>query len=360
MISVVVTCHNLGRYLDEAIDSVLAQSFQDFEIIVVDDGSTDLATRQLLDSYSRPKTRVLRSENRGLPGARNFGIRHSRGEVICSLDADDKLAPTYFEKAVRVLKDDPTTSFVSHWLRTFGDEESDWTPTLCDLQSMLLHNLVNGAALVRREPLLAVGGFDESMTAGCEDWDLWLTMIEQGYRGVIIPEVLFFYRRRADSMSRLMMNGNTHAHLFRKLVDKHRESYRRFLPELLAEKDTGMAGLLREIYDLELEHEAKLAPALRRASEEIAALEMAAERVRPHDAQEVDRALVVEERARIAEELDRINEERAHMAKEHELMKIGVDAIRAELESVRGSMSWRITGPLRAVAGWYLARRHAR
>src|SRR5262245_25793619 len=120
-VSVVITCHNLGRYLDEAVDSVLAQSFQDFEIVVVDDGSTEDETRALLADYRRPRTRVIRIDNRGLPGARNEGIRHTTGPYLCALDADDRLAPTYFEKAVAILDRDPSVAFVSHWLRTFGE-----------------------------------------------------------------------------------------------------------------------------------------------------------------------------------------------------------------------------------------------
>src|SRR5215471_18656606 len=110
-VSVVVTCFNLGRYLDEAVGSVLAQTFQDFEILIVDDGSTDEDTRRLLSGYRRPKTRVVRIENRGLPGARNEGIRRTSGPYVCCLDADDRLEHTYLEKAVAVLDKDPSIAF---------------------------------------------------------------------------------------------------------------------------------------------------------------------------------------------------------------------------------------------------------
>ena len=95
--------------------------------------------------------------------------------------------------------------FVSHWLETFGDEHWTWTPERCELPALLARNAVNGAALVRREAFEAVGGYDESMREGCEDWDFWLRLVERGFPGTIIPEVLFYYRRRADSMSRDML-----------------------------------------------------------------------------------------------------------------------------------------------------------
>src|SRR5262249_6222731 len=125
-VAVVLTCYNLGRYLDEAVDSVLAQTFRDFELVIVDDGSDEPQTVRLLESYARPQTRVVHSPNRGLSAARNLGIRETTGEYICALDADDVLEPTYLEKSVRVLDADPTLAFVSHWLRAFGDETWEW------------------------------------------------------------------------------------------------------------------------------------------------------------------------------------------------------------------------------------------
>ena len=92
-ISVIVPCYNLGAYLDEAVKSVLAQTYQDFEILIVDDGSTDPVTISLLDHYAQPKTTVFRTSNQKLAAARNFLIARARGTYLCALDADDKLHP---------------------------------------------------------------------------------------------------------------------------------------------------------------------------------------------------------------------------------------------------------------------------
>jgi glycosyltransferase involved in cell wall biosynthesis len=263
-ISVVLTCYNLGRYLDEAVDSVLAQTCQDFEIVVVDDGSTDRDTVDLLSDYRRPRTRVVHIENRGLPGARNEGIRQTAGPYVCTLDADDRLEKTYFEKAAAVLDRDPSVAFVSHWLRTFGDEEREWRPESADFPALLDMNSINGAALVRREALMAVGLFDETMRDGCEDWDLWISMVERGLQGVILPEVLFFYRRRPDSMSRVMMQGDTHVGLYRRLIEKHRASFETHLVELLLRREIDWVTVLGEAYDLELDCDTALGPEIER------------------------------------------------------------------------------------------------
>ena len=266
-VSVVLTCYNLGRYLDEAIESVLAQTFQDFEIVVVNDGSTEAQTLQLLSEYRRPKTRVVPIENRGLSGARNEGIRQTTGKYVCTLDADDRLEPTYFEKAVAVLDRDPSVAFVSHWLKTFGYEEREWKPESADFPALLDMNSINGAALVRRDALMAVGLFDETMRSGCEDWDLWISMVERGLRGTILPEILFFYRQRSDSMSRVMMQGDTHVGIYRYLIAKHRPSFEEHLVELVLRREVDRTTVLREAHDLELDCQAVLAPGIERLRE---------------------------------------------------------------------------------------------
>jgi glycosyltransferase involved in cell wall biosynthesis len=278
-VSIVLTCYNLGRYLDEAVASVEAQTYRDFELIIVDDGSTDPATVEAVARYRPPQALAIRIANRGLPGARNEGFRHSRGRYLCAFDADDRLAPEWLEKAVAFLDARPDIAFVSHWLRMFGDEEGDWTPDRSDLEALLERNTFNGAALMRREAFEAAGGFDESMTQGCEDWDFWLSVLESGMQGAIIPEVLFFYRRRADSMSREMMRGDTHVDLYERLVRKHERSYVQFLPALLAAKERALLDVRRGLHDRALEDDGWLLPELQRRREQAAWLRAKAARV---------------------------------------------------------------------------------
>jgi hypothetical protein len=341
-VSVVVTCYNLGRYLDEAVSSVLAQTFQDFEILIVDDGSTEPETVRLLEDYRRPKTRVVRSHNRGLPGARNLGVHETSGPYVCTLDADDRLAPACLEKSVAVLDGNPGVAFVSHWLRTFGDEEWEWTPEGCELVDLLDRNTVNGAALVRREALLAVGGFDESMRQGCEDWALWLELMHRGFRGAILPEVLFHYRRRPDSMSRLMVGAGAYLDNLGRLIDRHAASYRAHLAELLGRREARIAGLLGEIHDLVVEHDAALEPELLWRRQDVVVLRAKAARVVEAREREAERAALRGEVASLGHEVAALEHERA--------------SLRDEVAALRASLSWRITAPLRAAYGWLLRR----
>src|SRR5262245_62911105 len=196
------------------------------------------------------------------------------------LDADDRLEPTLLEKSVAALEEDPSLAFVSHWLRAFGDETGDWTPTRCDLTTLLDLNTVNGAALVRRSAVDAVGGFDESLRDGCEDWDLWIALVERGFRGTILPEVLYAYRRRPGSLSRAMLAGAGHPELYRRLAEKHAEAFREQLPSLLGRRDSDLCRLEAHLHDLELEHERWPGPELARHREHAARLREELERSR--------------------------------------------------------------------------------
>jgi glycosyltransferase involved in cell wall biosynthesis len=323
-ISVLVPCFNQGAWLDEALDSVFAQTVQDFEILVVDDGSDDETTTAKLSTVDRPRTRVVRTANRGLPAARNEAARHASGEIICALDADDRLAPAWFEKGLGVLDARPEIAFVSHWFETFGDEHWTWTPERCDLVSMLARNAVNGAALVRRAAFESVGGYDERMREGCEDWDFWLRLIEAGHQGAIVPEVLFHYRRHAQSMSRQMTSRERYAAPLRMLLYKHEASFRAHAVDVLVRKDAEMLALLRETHGLESDHLTGTRPALARAREELAA--------------------VTRKRVRLMPRID--------AGVERQRLRADNDALRRRVGDLERSWSWRLTAPLRTVVGW--------
>src|SRR5918998_66000 len=178
LVSVVIPCYNQAHFLGEAIESVLAQSYPNFEIIVVDDGSTD-DTSEVAKRY--PKVRLVRQENQGLSAARNSGLARSEGEYVVFLDADDRLLPEALEAGLGCLEARPECAFVSGYFRYIA---ADGSPLPTPKQScpdrehyleMLLGNYLgmHGTYMYRRAIFDSVGGFDTSLKF-CEDSDLHL------------------------------------------------------------------------------------------------------------------------------------------------------------------------------------------
>jgi GT2 family glycosyltransferase len=340
-VSVIIPCYDQGEFLDDAVGSVLAQTFDDFEIVVVDDGSTAAATRAILADYHRPKTRVIHAPHQGLAATRNRALAHATGTYLCALDADDRLAPAFLAKTVAVLDADPSVTFVSAWLRAFGDEQFDWTPERCDLPSLLWENTVLTAALVRRDAVVAAGGYDTAMPVqGDEDWDLWLTLVERGCRGVMLPEILFEYRRRAGSMLTYAWWGPGHMPLARYRVAKHENSYRAHLRDVLLHQDADTAALLRRNDGLERSLTTFLEPAVAARRAELADL----------------RARLAALNTRAERERQRESETHATLERARQL-ESALQAARAEVDALRTSRSWRVTAPGRKAYEWWLRAR---
>jgi glycosyltransferase involved in cell wall biosynthesis len=234
-ISVIIPFHNLGLYLEEAVGSVLAQTMQGFEVIVVDDGSTDEFTRLLLDTFDRPKTRLIRQNNQGLAAARNHVIRQAAGRYICCLDADDRLRAEFFERAFAVLETQPEIGFVTGYFQMFGDRSDVFRYQTCAFPEMLVYNQAVETALFRRAAWEKAGGYCETFSSsGIEDWDLWITILELGYRAEVIPEIVWDYRMRHDQMSTKMYQPDMWGGLCRELFVRHERTYRKFMVEVMA------------------------------------------------------------------------------------------------------------------------------
>lgn len=197
-VSVVITCYNYGRYLTESVGSVLAQTFRDYEIIVVDDGSTD-ETPSVLESiiatHPDAPIRVIRQPNSGQPAyARNRGIREARGEYILCLDADDMIAPTMLARCVEVLEADPAVAIAYTDRLDFDGVTQLVRAAPYDPARLPYQNHISYCALYRRRIWEEIGGYRDNVK-GCEDWDFWVAACARGYYGRYIPEPLFLYRR---------------------------------------------------------------------------------------------------------------------------------------------------------------------
>lgn len=233
-VSVIVPCYNQGQWVDDAVDSALAQTLDDIEIIVVDDGSTCEMTRGKLAAYDRPKTRVIRTENQGLSAARNSGIRTADSEYILPLDADDRIGPTYLAKAVELLVGDTQLGIIYCQAELFGELCGPWPLPEFTVPKMLTGNVIFCSGVFRRADWEAVGGYSAEFQTGWEDYDFWLALLELGRRVYRIPHVLFYYRQHEGSMVRCISPEDKKV-LFRRIRERHAQLYAKYAAEVLDE-----------------------------------------------------------------------------------------------------------------------------
>jgi len=223
-VSVIIPCYNQGKYLDETVNSVLAQSYGNYEIVIVNDGSTDEFTNNLLREYRRPKTKVIHTENKGVSAARNTGISASSGAYILPLDGDDLIGMEYLQKAVAILDENRNIGIVTCLIEFFGAME--YRPVLppFSVEAMLTRNDLPCSSLFRKDDWVRISGFNNNMTSGWEDWDFWLSLLELEVGVYRIPEVLFYYRILPGSRERTMTKEHR-VQMYRQLFYNHPEFY---------------------------------------------------------------------------------------------------------------------------------------
>ncbi len=201
-VSVVVTCYNLGVYLEDALSSIpLEHGGYPIEVIVVDDGSDDAGTIQVLAQLDQVRFKLIRQPNMGLGKARNNGIRVAQGEYIIPLDADNRLRPAMIEETISVLDAEPSMDVVYGDAEYFGDRQGRWVLGEYDLALLTARNRIDACAGFRKGLWERVQGYDEKMPVmGYEDWDFWLRCSMAGARFHYSSLILFDYRIRKGSM----------------------------------------------------------------------------------------------------------------------------------------------------------------
>jgi GT2 family glycosyltransferase len=211
-VSVVIPVHNGGKYLAQAIDSVLAQTHRDLELLIVDDGSTD-GTAAILRHYAARDHRVrcLFQENRGVAAAGNRGLEEARSEWVARLDADDIFLPEKLERQIAFLSRHPDAKiigtlagFINHAGKPLGIVGTEGPFTRAEYVRLVRENrpvyFVNSSTLMQRETVLAAGGYREAF-APAEDVDLWIRMAEKGHLMLKVPELLLRYRLHGESLT---------------------------------------------------------------------------------------------------------------------------------------------------------------
>jgi len=227
-VSIVITCRNYGRYLQEAFISSLNQTRKPKEIIIVDDASTDstpeVATG-LLEKYGNSrgvKTQYIRNTIKlGVAEARNRGIRLATSEYVMVLDADDQLHPLYIERVANLLDENVEVAIAYSSYREFGERNRAVKLPPFDPIVLLTDCIIMGCAMLRRSVWQMVGEYDPNQIF--EDWELWIRIVSQGWKALGCQEHLYLYRVHEDSKdaeaNRMRLEGE------RRIYEKHIDFY---------------------------------------------------------------------------------------------------------------------------------------
>jgi glycosyltransferase involved in cell wall biosynthesis len=200
MVSIIMPCYNLGQFIHEAIDSVINQTYTDWELIIVNDGSTDNSWELIcayISQYKDKKILIINQKNAHLSEARNVGIKHSCGQYVLPLDPDDIIESTYLEKTVNVLDNNLYIHVVGTWQQRFGEEH--WSSPLDPNWDNIFNKCsINYCSMYRKYIWETIGGYDKNFIYA-EDWDFWMSCKEHNFNYACIPEPLFYYRIRKES-----------------------------------------------------------------------------------------------------------------------------------------------------------------
>jgi glycosyltransferase involved in cell wall biosynthesis len=235
LVSVIIPCYNHGRFIRGAVDSILKQSYQNIEIIVVDDGSDDGKTETILNKINLPKTKVYRKVNGGPASARNFGIQKSKGQYILTLDADDKFHPSFLEKAVQILEHSARVGMVTSYItRIYKDCKKKVKLTGGDVSSFITKHEASASLLFRYRCWEDANGYDENIP-GFEDWDFAISVTKKEWTVYSIPEYLFYYRNIEYSQNNRDLR--IRPKIMRYLSRKHESVFKEHLLDIVYAKE---------------------------------------------------------------------------------------------------------------------------
>lgn len=256
LVSVIIPCYKHAIFITEAVESVINQTYQNWECLIVNDGSPDNTsevTRHLIKKYNYKRIYLIEKENSGVVDSRNRGIEHSQGQFILCLDADDTIHPNFIEETVAVLIKKPNVGFVYTDIQLFGVKHNlikhgDFEPA-----RFLRANQAPVTSMFRREIVAQIGGFKKVMEIGWEDWEFWISAYEKGWQGHRLGKPYLYYRQHSSGsrQQNLSSNQSNQALQLAKIIKLHSKLYsqqeRLWAEQLLHQHKSSLAIDLTEL-----------------------------------------------------------------------------------------------------------------
>lgn len=228
-ISVIVPCYNQGKFLSDALDSVINQTMTAWECIIVDDGSTDNSL-EIAKIYATKDCRIqyVHQENAGPSAARNKGVSLTSASLIFFLDGDNKIYPDFLKMGVGYMNSHKECVLFNSRATYFGDKAGEFTLRYTSYKDLLVDNSIDCACIVRREEFNRIGGFDENLK-GYEDWEFFIRLLYHNDKIFQDPRHLFFYRvsdnPNSVNLHAKASNNEKTMYIYRKHIDKYEEYF---------------------------------------------------------------------------------------------------------------------------------------
>lgn len=234
-VSIIIACYNDHEYIEQALKSALNQTYENKEIILIDDGSNS-ETKAVLKVLEPNLDLLITQDNKGVCAARNVGIKAATGEFILILDSDDFYEETFCEKAIQIFRNNYSIKIVTCYAKWFSlnGETLKFQPEGGKLKNFLITSAAL-SVMIRRSDFIASGGYDEKMLSGYEDWELYLRLLKSGGKAEVISEYLFNYRNKKNSRNK-KANRKKHEileYIYTKHADIYIEHFDFFIHEWL-------------------------------------------------------------------------------------------------------------------------------
>lgn len=237
LLSIIIPCYNDYLYVATAVNSALQQTWRNKEIIIVDDGSS-AQTKKVLNGFLSNNIKLITQNNQGTSAARNNGIIKSNGKYILVLDADDYFEPEFAEKAIEVLISGSNIKMVTCFGRWFESDKKSVVhkPAGGGIDKFMYQSAAFGSTLFKKKDWERIGGYDEKMKLGFEDWEFYIRLLKAGGVSYVLPEILFHYRKTENSRNSL---ANTKKYeiweyIFLKHADLYIQDYERMIGKFMS------------------------------------------------------------------------------------------------------------------------------
>ena len=231
LVSVVIPCYNDHLYIRECVDSVLNQSYSNIELILVDDGSNTI-TKNVLKSIVHPRVTIYEQVNNGQSSARNYGIKNAKGKFILFVDSDDTIAPSFCKKLLHNYNTNYAVVTSNANIIINNKISYVFKPIGGNLKEALKHNIALGTSMFLKEDLNNIGGYDETMSSGFEDWEMLIRLLSHTKKEVfVVDEPLYNYTK--GKVSTTTQANKIKYELLNYIYTKHQDLYKVYFKDFI-------------------------------------------------------------------------------------------------------------------------------